>query len=395
VLLPGANVERVLARVLELAGDQLGMDVAWVSEFAGGEQRVRVVHGDVDAFGIDISVPAPYEQTYCARVIDGRLPNVIPDTASDPRTRELPITHEQGIGAYAGAPLKLADGTVYGMLCCLSRDADSRLDERDGRFLGVLAQIAAEELDRERTRNGERAEREDRIAAAVRGEALSVVFQPIVDLRTMVTIGAEALSRFTLGPKSPAAWFEDAARVGRTEELELVAVAAALEQLDGIPAGVYLSVNVSPATLVSSAFAALITDDVASRLQVEITEQTRMDDGDEVAVAIDRLRAIGARVAIDDAGAGYAGLQQILRVRPDVIKLDIALTRNIDSDPARAALARALIDFAGHLGAELIAEGIETQAELDTLLELGIASGQGYLLGRPAPLPLAGIATIV
>jgi EAL domain-containing protein (putative c-di-GMP-specific phosphodiesterase class I) len=101
------------------------------------------------------------------------------------------------------------------------------------------------------------------------------------------------------------------------------------------------------------------------------------------------LRARGLRLAVDDAGAGYASFRHILRLRPDHIKLDMSLTRNIDTDKSKRALALALIEFARETGSELIAEGIETQGELATLRELGVMRGQGYLLGRPAPFSAA------
>ena len=97
-----------------------------------------------------------------------------------------------------------------------------------------------------------------------------------------------------------------------------------------------------------------------------------------------RLRSWGLRIAIDDAGSGYASLRHILNIRPDIIKLDIALTRAIDSDPARQALAIALVSFRQDIDAVLVAEGIETLAQLEALVRLGLRHGQGYYLGRPA-----------
>jgi EAL domain-containing protein (putative c-di-GMP-specific phosphodiesterase class I) len=90
------------------------------------------------------------------------------------------------------------------------------------------------------------------------------------------------------------------------------------------------------------------------------------------------------RLAVDDAGSGYAGLQHLLEIQPDIMKLDIALVRSVDVDPGRRALIASMITFAHKTGCTVLAEGIETQAELDTLRALGVTLGQGYLLGRPA-----------
>jgi EAL domain-containing protein (putative c-di-GMP-specific phosphodiesterase class I) len=126
-----------------------------------------------------------------------------------------------------------------------------------------------------------------------------------------------------------------------------------------------------------------------------LTEHHKISDYHGLRLYLDRFRARGFRIAVDDAGAGYAGLQHILSLRPDVIKLDIALTRNVDTDPARRALSACLARFADEIGAEVIAEGIETAAELDTLQSLGIRWGQGFYLGRPALLPAPDARAVV
>jgi EAL domain-containing protein (putative c-di-GMP-specific phosphodiesterase class I) len=128
---------------------------------------------------------------------------------------------------------------------------------------------------------------------------------------------------------------------------------------------------------------------------LELTEHTRVRDYQVLRLCLDRFRERGVRIAVDDAGAGYAGLQHILSLSPDVIKLDLQLTRNVDSDPARRALSACLVQFAREIGAEVVAEGIETPAELDTLRTLGIRWGQGFYLGRPAPVAASGATAVV
>ena len=119
------------------------------------------------------------------------------------------------------------------------------------------------------------------------------------------------------------------------------------------------------------------------RVVIEITEQDRTDSYSKLGISLDELRHRGARVAVDDAGAGFAGLQQILELAPDIIKLDITLTRGIDNDPVRRSLTKCLLAFAAEIGALIVAEGIETLAELETVRSVGVTLGQGYLLGRP------------
>jgi EAL domain-containing protein (putative c-di-GMP-specific phosphodiesterase class I) len=122
------------------------------------------------------------------------------------------------------------------------------------------------------------------------------------------------------------------------------------------------------------------------RIVVEITEHEAVEDYAALVRSLDTLRGLGCRVAIDDAGAGFASLRHTLQLAPDIVKVDISLTRDIDSDRGRRALASALISFADEMGMTIVAEGIESQAELDTLRELGVIYGQGYFLAEPAPL---------
>jgi EAL domain-containing protein (putative c-di-GMP-specific phosphodiesterase class I) len=138
----------------------------------------------------------------------------------------------------------------------------------------------------------------------------------------------------------------------------------------------------------SPPFFELVREVPAGRLVVELTEHDRVDDYAYLLQALTRLRDLGARIAVDDAGSGFASLQHILNIRPDIIKLDLALTRDIDTDPARRALASSLVMFGRDIGAVIIAEGIETRDELDTIRALGLQHGQGFYLAHPSELPV-------
>jgi EAL domain-containing protein (putative c-di-GMP-specific phosphodiesterase class I)/DNA-binding response OmpR family regulator len=240
----------------------------------------------------------------------------------------------------------------------------------------------------EREAADEREQQQRRIDHALTPGVLTMVFQPIADLVTGDVVGAEALARFATEPyRPPNEWFAAAADVGRGVELELAAVTAALEVLDQFPADAFLAVNASPATVIRSELASLLARYPGERLVVELTEHTRVDDYNTLLDALDRLREGGVRIAVDDTGAGYAGFQHLLRLRPDIIKLDTTLTRGIDADPVRRSLAAALATFAAEIQATIIAEGIEISGELTTLQRIGIPWGQGYHLARPGRLP--------
>ncbi len=253
-----------------------------------------------------------------------------------------------------------------------------------------LARDLANHLRNRHAAAVENEERRARVERAIAGEGWHLVYQPVVDLATRAIVGFEALARFTDPPeRGPQAWFAEAAEVGLAVELELAAVAAALAELPRIPAEAYLAVNVSQRTVRSAALAESLGPH-GRRIVVELTEHERVDDYAALAAALGRLRELGVRVAIDDAGAGFASLRHILDVRPDIVKLDVTLTRGIDTDPARRALAVALISFAEQMGITIVAEGIETAEELEALRGLGVRLGQGYHLGRPGPLPSGG-----
>jgi EAL domain-containing protein (putative c-di-GMP-specific phosphodiesterase class I) len=226
-----------------------------------------------------------------------------------------------------------------------------------------------------------------RIRRFLRGDGISIAFQPIADLVTGSVLGFEALARFDADPpRSPAAWFRDASEAGLRRELELATVRAAVAAIEELPPGTYMTVNASPDVAASNAFADAIAGAPAGRLVVEITEHAPVEDYETLNRALQLLRSRGARVAIDDAGAGFANMAHMLRLNVDLIKLDIELTRHIDIDAKRKALVASLVEFGASVGATIVAEGIETEAELLALRRLGVRVGQGFHLGRPEPL---------
>jgi EAL domain-containing protein (putative c-di-GMP-specific phosphodiesterase class I) len=218
-------------------------------------------------------------------------------------------------------------------------------------------------------------------------ESLRLAFQPVVDLRRGVVSGYETLARFAGPPDaSPDRWFAAAALQGRSHELEARAIGLALGARDRLPANCFLTVNASPHALMSDELARTFA--AAGSLDavvVEITEQSPVDDYDELLRALLPLRAQGAMVAVDDAGAGYASLRHILSLRPDFVKVDRGLVSGLDADEAKAALIDTLGTFASRVDAWVVAEGVESPEEVDALVALGVPLGQGFGLSRPAP----------
>jgi EAL domain-containing protein (putative c-di-GMP-specific phosphodiesterase class I) len=220
-------------------------------------------------------------------------------------------------------------------------------------------------------------------AALAEPGALEMHFQPIVMLATGRVICHEALARFPGLPGVPIPdVFHAAHRAGFGPALEVLAVRRAIDAPDR-PRGTVLSVNLGVSTLRAPELWEALPEDL-SDIVVEITEDELFGIGDELEAALARLQAAGARIALDDAGAGYAGLQQLMRVRPDIVKLDRSLVSGVARDPARTALVASFSSFATQTGGAVCAEGIEDADDLRVIADLEIAYAQGYLLGRPA-----------
>jgi EAL domain-containing protein (putative c-di-GMP-specific phosphodiesterase class I)/FixJ family two-component response regulator len=220
-------------------------------------------------------------------------------------------------------------------------------------------------------------------------DAVHMVFQPICRLADGEIVGAEALARFSGRPRRPPdQWFAEAREVGLHRELELLAVRQAVEQLPELGDDRYLTLNVSPSVVAAKQFKKIVADQASDRIVVEVTEHAPIANYDRFNSTLADLRTLGARVAIDDAGAGFASLRHILMLGPEFIKLDQTLIQDLPTDRSRQALAAGLISFAEKAQSTIIAEGIEAQEEVDALRGLGVEYGQGFFFALPGPLPL-------
>ena len=222
----------------------------------------------------------------------------------------------------------------------------------------------------------------------IAGEAIELVVQPIQDLRHGGVHAYEALARFHVGSTiSPLHWFALADEFNRRPELERACLTHALELIDRLPDGALLCVNVSgPVLSEPETLEILQRSPGLRRLVLEITEDSLAgSDNGAFNAAAALLRRRGVRFAVDDVGAGYAGLRQITAVHPDYLKLDRSLVTGIEADADRAALVAAVADYADRVGALLVAEGVEEMADLEMLAGLGVHLVQGFLLARPAP----------
>jgi EAL domain-containing protein (putative c-di-GMP-specific phosphodiesterase class I) len=237
------------------------------------------------------------------------------------------------------------------------------------------------ELKAEQDRASERA----RIERLIDDDRLEIALQPIVDLRSGYVAGAEALSRFPgeFGP--PDAVFGAAHRVGVGSALEWVAARRAFETLPLLAPGAYLAINLAPSVAIELAGVSMETPDLpVDRLVVEITEHAAVENYAVLRDSLATARERGLRLAIDDAGAGYASLQHVVELAPDLIKVDRSLVDGVAEDSARRSVVRAFVSLAADLDAVVVAEGVELEADLDTVRSLGVDAAQGYLFARPS-----------
>ena len=400
MLTAGTSYADAVHQLLAVVRAQLGMQVAWVSEFVGPHQVLRFVDAAPGATAPAEGTRLPLNSSFCARVLDGRLPAVIPDARAEPEAALLDVTPELRIGSYVGVPLMDGKGGATGMLCAVHEDTSPDLSERDAEALRLLVQLM-HDLSERAVSAAQAVEERDRmrrtLSSILDGDGRYAVLQPIVDLVTGRAVAAEALTRFTatgpgpLDPRSTAQWFAEAARLGLRDELELATAHAGLDLLDEVvPPGVLVSVNLGPEALLGGVLPGLLDGRPLDRIVVEMTEHAVVEDYGLLAKVLDPFREQGLQVAVDDAGAGYSSLQHVLAVQPDLIKIDMGLVRGADTDLPRRTLLTALADFAEATSCRLVAEGVETEGELRAVAACGVHLAQGTLLAAPRRNPAWG-----
>jgi EAL domain-containing protein (putative c-di-GMP-specific phosphodiesterase class I) len=388
-----------IRQLLGVVRAQLGMQVAWLSEFVGAHQVMRFVDAAPGASAPQEGERLPLSGSFCARVLDGRFPSLIRDARSDPEAALLDVTRRMRVGAYVGVPLLGPEGLAVGMLCAVNDTPSPGLSDRDVTALNLLASLLREVQDRALTDARAVADHHTlrhAIWEVVDGAGRHAVLQPIVEIATGRVVAAEGLTRFTtrsplIGEsghaRAPAQWFDDASRLGLREELELATAADVLDLLDAVPSETALTINLGPETLLGTGMPGLLADRPLDRVIIELTEHAPVRDYEELAEALHPYRSHGTQLAVDDAGAGYSSLQHVLDVHPDLLKIDMALTRGAHVDLPRRTLLHALAEFGEATGCRLIAEGIESEQELEAVASCGVELAQGFYLARPSAEP--------
>ena len=300
-----------------------------------------------------------------------------------PGANAASIVRAAGLTGGVYAPV-IVDGRLVGVVGGLTTRADpSELLSRRLRWLLEIAAHVAPTLGRQLVVRDDLDGRRSVIEAIVEERRFHPVFQPIVRLADRSVIGYEALTRFD-DNVAPDLRFAEAAALGCGLDLETACLRAAVATEGDLPAGAWLCLNASAAMVLSGAMQAILRR-VDRPVVIEVTEHVAIDDYEALRGAVGSLGP-GAWLAVDDAGAGFAGLRHVVELRPHVVKLDGSIVRGIDGDPARQSIVAGMVHYARTSDSHLVAEGVETEAEAEALTRLGVELAQGFLFALPAPI---------
>jgi EAL domain-containing protein (putative c-di-GMP-specific phosphodiesterase class I) len=360
-------------RVVALAQRHLRVDAVCIAERRpDGVHYCRAAAGDPGAFDVVVGGALPCALVGLSEAI------VSGSAATNGAAPDAPDRMQVAV------PLVRSDGTAYGAILALGRSTRDALDERDLRLLSMSADLLLRYLDDQRDLDAMRAD----VGMLIHERRLDIATQPIFDLRSGSCIGVEALARFPKGWGAPDATFRAADAAGLGVELERLAVQQAWPILEQLRPQQVLTVNLSPvAATVLAERATAYAELPLNQIVVEITEHAAIDSYATLRAQLRPLRELGLRVAVDDAGAGYASLRHVVELRPDFIKVDRDLIHGLAEDHARRVAVSAFVLLSLDLNASVIAEGLERPADLAALYDLGVDAAQGYLLGRPSTQP--------
>jgi len=379
----GTDARQEIGDLIEALRAHLDMDVAFVSRQVGGTHRIFThvaARGVAPLASGDLN---PNENSLCWLVIQGKLPERVTDTSHYEAAACLPITDAINVRAHFSVPMRRRNGQIHGSLCCFSYRPRPDIAERDMQMIRSVAAIVSDQIESriELEERGESAAAE--IARLIVDDALTIIHQPIYDLTDWHLIGHECLMRHKESPDISARALLDQARAaGRTLELELHIARKALATLDPEHPERFIAINVSPETLASPALGQVIPEGLASRLVIELNQQEAAREHGSIKAAIEVLKE-RAWVAVSSEGVGFAGLQALVDLGPDIVKIDPEFLAGVAADASRRALVKALVQFAAETGVTLIAQGVETREDLQALRELGVRFAQGDVLGKP------------
>jgi len=390
------NEDSFIQQILNSIRHHMNMEVAFIARFVDDERLIEFTAADETTADqiIKSHGSSPRNETYCQKIVGGEIPNIIPDTSKNSVTRSLPVTKNLNIGAYIGVPIFIDGSQLYGTLCCYNRSPNESLKDSHGDFLNMMADFIGQIFKKRLGSAVRENETREQVESVLAEQRVSIVYQEINSSNESGPRHFEALARFNTTPYFPPnVWLDKAELVGLSENVESLIIKQILNELSSLKERVgecCVSINATPPLIASGALVGLLVDASPQDLIVEVTEHSEIEDYTLFAEALTPLIQRGFKIAIDDVGAGFSSLRHILELNASIIKLDMSLISNIDQDKKKQSLVAALIAFGQMSAVQIIAEGVETEAEYSQLRQLGIEYFQGFYFSRPSALGSQG-----
>ncbi|MGK0398095.1 MAG: putative signal transduction protein with EAL and GGDEF domain, partial [Gammaproteobacteria bacterium] len=320
------SVDNNLNKLTAVVRKHFDMEVAFISEFINQKRVIKNVDSKNNTVPLTVGYSDPLDKTYCKKIVDNELPNIIHNTQNNDITNNLAVTEALLIGSYIGVPITLSNGIVYGTLCSYKSSPDETLNQRDLSFINAIADIASVLIEKNIEIELKQKKIKTKILSILDQNKIDIYYQPIFSLESNKITGYEALSRFNATPyRSPDIWFREASQVGLGEELEILAIQNTIAGIGEFKEDIYISINTSPKHVLNGAIAHVLDGVDLKRIVLEVTEHEPISNYSDFRKALDPLRKQGLQLAIDDAGSGYSSFKHILELEADIIKLDINL----------------------------------------------------------------------
>lgn len=386
-----AELLELIRNVVKELREFLNMDIAYVSQFHDEFQTFIAVDfsQEGEKVGICEGDSTYLSKSFCKRVADGNLPNLMIDATIEPKVADIPETFAVPIKSFISAPITMNDGKVFGSICCFSRSTCDWLTPQDATLLQLFSEFIARSFNVRTDTLNKILKYQKEINYIIKNKQYEILYQPIIEYETKSAIGFEALTRFQKNnvSKSTQELFRIASMTGMAPQLETDVIQSAFAQFSPSSNNQFLSVNVSPKTVQSKAFLTAFEAWGNHPFVLELTEHDAVENYASLRDSLDTVTDSRARLAIDDAGSGYASFKHIVELSPSIIKIDASIIRGVYKSRNKQGLIKAFVEYGKFTNTKIIAEGIETQDELDSLLSLGVKLFQGYYFALPTRNP--------
>lgn len=390
ILLASSSEEdgkNLVQEILKSLRTEIGMDVAFIAEFCEGHRVFRYIDASADSPPVKPGDGDPIEHTYCQRVVNGQLPDIIFDVSSLPPHEQLAVAEDYKIRSYLCVPITFRDGRIYGSLGCIGHQPNWQINQQDIQLMSAMAEVYGEWFNAREKIQDRQHDMQAKVQAALSGQSLEVLYQPIFDITQDKVVGFESLARVhDKDGLSPLSLFKEAEALGHKIELELKAIRLGLQGLDYYREDQFVSVNASMDTALSPQLPGVLDHTDMHRVVLEINDPMDLQIFSKVTKSLRGLLKRGLRIALDDRALGTEGLKQLDSLGPDIIKLKVRNVLHMKGDRLLKLQASPFSGYSEENACKLVVEGVETKQQLESILELGITHAQGYWLGEPIGL---------